>query len=51
MLAGLLVNTMSATIEATLDVPVAGPDAEAQIAATAEKQLRLTVLAIPHWRS
>lgn len=51
MLAGLLVNTMIATIEATLDLPVAGPEAEAQIAATAEKQLRLTVLAIPHWRS
>lgn len=51
MLAGLLVNTMIATIEATLDMPVAGPDAESQIARTAEKQLRLTVLAIPHWRS
>ena len=51
MLAGLLVNTMIATIESTLDVPVAGPDAEAQIARTAEKQLRLTMLAIPHWRS
>jgi AcrR family transcriptional regulator len=51
MLAGLLVNTMIATIEATLDVPVAGPDAEAEIALTAERQLRLVVLAIPHWRS
>jgi AcrR family transcriptional regulator len=51
MLAGLLVNTMIATIEAMLDVPVAAPEAEAEIARTAEKQLRLTVLAIPHWRS
>ncbi|MEA2145981.1 MAG: hypothetical protein QOG59_1568 [Solirubrobacteraceae bacterium] len=51
MFAGLLVNTMIATIEATLDVAVAGPDAETQIARTAEKQLRLTMLAIPHWRT
>jgi AcrR family transcriptional regulator len=50
MLAGLLVNTMIATIEAMLDVPVAGPEAEAEIARTAEKQLRLTMLAVPHWR-
>jgi AcrR family transcriptional regulator len=50
MLAGLLVNTMIATIEATLDVPVAGPEAEAEIVRTAEAQLRLIVLAIPHWR-
>jgi AcrR family transcriptional regulator len=51
MLAGLLVNTMIATIEATLDVAVAGPDAETQIARTAEKQLRLVMLAVPHWHS
>jgi AcrR family transcriptional regulator len=51
MLAGLLVNTMIATIEAMLDVPVAAPAAEAEIIATAERQLRLTMLAIPHWRS
>jgi AcrR family transcriptional regulator len=50
MLAGLLVNTMIATIEAMLDVPVAAPEAEALIARTAEKQLRLTLLAVPHWR-
>lgn len=50
MLSGLLVNTMIATIEAMLDVPVAGPDAEAEIARAAEKQLRLIMLAVPHWR-
>ena len=49
MLAGLLVNTMIATIEAMLDVPVAAPEAEAEIERTAEKQLRLTLLAVPHW--
>jgi len=51
MLAGLLVNTMIATIEAMLDVPVAAPEAESEIVRTAEKQLRLTLLAVPHWRS
>jgi AcrR family transcriptional regulator len=51
MLAGLLVNTMIATIEAMLDVPVAAPEAEAEIVAAAEKQLRLIILAVPHWRS
>ena len=51
MLAGLLVNTMIATIEAILDVPVAAPDAETAIVRTAEKQLRLTIIAVPHWRS
>lgn len=51
MLAGLLVNTMIATIEAMLDVPVAAPEAEAEIARGAEKQLRLIVLGVPHWRS
>ena len=51
MIAGLLVNAMIATVEAILDVPVAASDAEAEIARTAEKQLRLTMLAVPHWRS
>jgi AcrR family transcriptional regulator len=51
MLAGLLVNTMIATVGAMLDAPVAAPDAEAEIVRTAEKQLRLTLLAVPHWRS
>jgi AcrR family transcriptional regulator len=51
MLAGLLVNTMIATVGAMLDVPVAGPEAEAEIAHVAEKQLRLTLLGIDRWRS
>ncbi len=51
MLAGQLVNTMISTVGAMLDVPVAAPEAEAEIARVAEKQLRLTILAVPHWRS
>jgi AcrR family transcriptional regulator len=50
MIAGLLVNTMIATVEATLDVPVAAPDAEAEISRVAEKQLRLVILGVPQWR-
>jgi AcrR family transcriptional regulator len=51
MLAGLLVNTMISTVGAMLDVAVAGPDAEAEIARDAEKQLRMIMLGVPHWRS
>jgi AcrR family transcriptional regulator len=51
MLAGLVVNTMIATVEAILDVPVAGPQAEEDITRIAEKQLRLTMLAVPRWRT
>jgi AcrR family transcriptional regulator len=51
MLAGQLVNTMIATVGAMVDGPVAAPDAEVEIARVAEKQLRLTMLAVPHWRS
>jgi AcrR family transcriptional regulator len=51
MIAALLVNTMIATVEAMLDVPIEAPDAENEIARVAEKQLRLTMLAVPHWRS
>lgn len=51
MIAGLLVNTMIATIESILDVPVASPDAEAETIRIAEKQMRLILLAVPHWRS
>lgn len=58
MLAGLLVDTMIATIEAILDVPTAGvagdlpsSDAQAEITRLAEKQLRLILLAVPAWRS
>jgi AcrR family transcriptional regulator len=51
MLAGLLVNTMISTIEGMLDLPVAAPQARAELVRTAEKQLRLIILAVPHWRS
>ena len=51
MLAGLLVNTMIATVGAMLDAPVAAPEAEAEIARVAEKQLRLILLGVPSWRS
>ena len=55
MLAGLLVNTMILNVEAILDLPASGgtptPDALAEIIRTAEKQLRLPMLAVPHWRS
>jgi AcrR family transcriptional regulator len=51
MLAGLLVNAMIATVEAMLDVPVAAPAAEAEIARVAEKQLMLTLLGVPSWQS
>ena len=58
MLAGLFVETMIATIDSLLETSARaggsdGPDsaAEARIAGLAAKQLRLIVLAIPHWRS
>jgi AcrR family transcriptional regulator len=51
MLAGLIVNTMIATVEALLDAPDDSPAADAEIRRTAERQLRLIVLAIPAWRS
>ncbi len=55
MLAGLLVNTMIAIVEAILELPPDRGAASAQklteIARTAEKQLRLPLLAVPQWRS
>jgi AcrR family transcriptional regulator len=50
MLAALMVGTMVATVEALLDAPPDDPLAEQEIITTAEAQLRLIVLAIPHWR-
>ena len=50
-IAALMVNTMVATVEAILDAPLDDLLAEQEIIVTAEKQLRLIVLAIPHWRS
>ena len=51
ILAGLFVNTMIATVGAMLDVPVAAPEAEAEIGRNAEKQLRIIMLGVPYWRS
>lgn len=51
MLSGLLVNTMISTVGAMVDAPVAAPEADTEIAQTAEKQLRLIILAVPSWRS
>ena len=51
MIAALMVNTMVAAVEAMLDAAPADPLSEQQIILTAEKQLRLIALAIPHWRS
>lgn len=51
MIAALMVDTMVATVEAILDAPPDDPLAEQEIVVTAERQLRLIVLAIPHWRS
>ncbi len=55
MLAGLLVNTMILHVAEILDLPLNGgtPPAEAleEIVRVAEKQLRLPMLAVPHWRS
>jgi hypothetical protein len=51
LLSGLLVNTMIATVGAMVDGPVAAPDAEAEIARTAERQLRMILLGAAQWRS
>lgn len=51
MLADLLVNAMIATVEALLEVPLSAREAESAIAHVAEKQLLLTMLAVPHWRT
>ena len=56
VLAGLLVNTMIIHVAEILDLPVdnggrPSPDAVAEIARIAEKQLRLPMLGVPHWRS
>jgi AcrR family transcriptional regulator len=51
VLSGLFVNTMIATVGAMVDAPVAAPEAEAEIARTAEKQLRMITLGVPRWRS
>jgi AcrR family transcriptional regulator len=56
MVAGLLVNTMILHVTEILDLPVDNggrptPEAVSEIARIAEKQLRLPMLGVPHWRS
>jgi len=51
LLAGLMVNTMVATAEAILDQAPKDPTAEAEIIATARRQLQMIVLGVPQWRS
>ncbi|MEX2193934.1 MAG: TetR family transcriptional regulator [Thermoleophilaceae bacterium] len=51
MLAGLIVNAMVSTAQAILDAPPEDPAAEAEIIKTAESQLRMIMLGVPHWRS
>ena len=50
-MAGLIVDAMVSTAEEILDVPVDRPEIEDEILRTVEKQLRLVVIAAPHWRS
>jgi AcrR family transcriptional regulator len=50
MLAGLLVNTMIATIESLLETPVQSAQAAAEITRTAEQQMRLIMLGVPNWQ-
>lgn len=57
MLAGLLVNSMIAIIDAIIELPTSGPagdpqpEALAEVVRLAEKQLRLPLLGVPAWRS
>jgi AcrR family transcriptional regulator len=51
MMAGLLVNAMVSTTEEILELSIDRPEVEDEIIRTAEKQLRLVALAVPHWRS
>jgi AcrR family transcriptional regulator len=49
--AGLMVNTMVSTAEAILDAPEEDPAADAEISATARRQLRMIALGASQWRS
>jgi AcrR family transcriptional regulator len=51
MVATLLVNAMISTVEAVLETPADDTQAQAAIAETAEKQLRLIIFGVPHWQS
>jgi AcrR family transcriptional regulator len=51
MLAGLMVNAMVSIAEAILDTPPGDAAAEREVVGTAEHQLLLIALGVPHWRS
>lgn len=51
MMASLIVDAMVSTVERLLDLPPQRPEAEAEALKLAEKQLRLILLAVPHWKS
>lgn len=51
MIAGLMVNAMVLTAASLLEVPADRPEREAQIRRDAEKQLRLIIFGVPHWKS
>ena len=51
LLAGLMVNAMVSTAEAILDARPNDPTAEAEIIATARRQLQMITLGVPQWRS
>ena len=51
VLAGLIVNVMVSTAEAILDAPLDDPNAEAEITAATERQLRMVIVGVSQWRS
>jgi AcrR family transcriptional regulator len=51
MIAGLMVNAMVLTAASLLEVTEDHPEREAQIRTDAEKQLRLIIFGVPHWKS
>lgn len=50
-MAGLMVNATVSTAEAILDAPPNDPTADAEIVATARRQLRMITLGVPQWHS
>ena len=51
MISALMVDAMVATVEELLEVPADDLLGTEEVLRTAEHQLRLIVLAVPHWRS
>jgi AcrR family transcriptional regulator len=50
ILASLIVGAMTSTVEQLLELPPRSVEMEEEVIRTAEKQLRLIILGIPHWR-